>query len=170
MGRLSTRLSSRACVSASIQCRSSTHQEQRLHLAFAQQHALEPVERALAALRRVQVQKGAVVRHGVQERQQGRKGLLERLVQGEHLPRDLGADGAHVIAVVHMAVALEQVRDGEVGRRLAVGHRGALQHPPALGAVGVDTLVHQAGLAHARFPHQRDHLAVARLRPCQGLV
>ena len=31
------------------------HQEQGLHLAFAQQHALEPVERALAALRRVQV-------------------------------------------------------------------------------------------------------------------
>ena len=56
-------------------------QEQGLHLAFAQQHALEPVEGALAALRRVQVQKGAVVRHGVQERQQGGEGVLERLVE-----------------------------------------------------------------------------------------
>ena len=69
-----------------------------------------------------------------------------------------------------MAVALQQVDDGEVGRGLAVGHRGALQHPPALGAVGVDTLIHQARLAHARFPHQGDHLAVARLRLRQGLM
>jgi len=38
------------------------HQQQGLHLAFAEQHALKPVERALAALRRVQVQQGAVVR------------------------------------------------------------------------------------------------------------
>jgi hypothetical protein len=29
------------------------HEEQRLLLTFAQQHALEPVERALTALRRV---------------------------------------------------------------------------------------------------------------------
>ena len=34
---------------------------------------------------------------------------------------------AHVITVVHMAVALEQVDDGEIGCGLAVGHRGALQ-------------------------------------------
>jgi hypothetical protein len=145
-------------------------QEQGLHLAFAQQHPLEPVERALAALRRVEIEKGAVVRHGVQERQQRREGLLERLVEGEHLAGHLGADGARVIAVVHLAVALQQVHDGDVGRRFAVGHRSALQHPPALGAVRVHTLVHQARLAHARFPHQGDDLAVARLRPCQGLV
>ena len=69
-----------------------------------------------------------------------------------------------------MAIALEQVHDGEVGRGLAIGHRGALQHPPALGAVGVDTLVHQARLAHARFPHQGHHLAMPGLRLCQGLV
>ncbi|HEX2184366.1 MAG TPA: hypothetical protein VHN78_02525 [Chloroflexota bacterium] len=36
--------------------------------------------------------------------------------------------------------------------------------------MGVHTFMHQAGLAQARFPHQGDHLAVARLRPCQGLV
>ena len=37
-------------------------QEQRLHLAFAQQHALERLERALAALRRVEGAKRTVVR------------------------------------------------------------------------------------------------------------
>ena len=87
------------------------HQEQRLHLAFAQQHALEPVERALAALRRIQgLRKG--LSSGTASRSASSAGrvVLERLVQREHLPRDLGADGARVIAVVHMAVALEQVR------------------------------------------------------------
>ena len=31
-------------------------------------------------------------------------------------------------------------------------------------------LVHQAGLAHARLPHQGDHLAMSGLRLGQGLV
>ena len=168
MGRLSTRLSSRACVSVSIQCRSSKTSSSGCTWLSRSSTRLSAVERALAALRRVQVQKGAVVRQGVQERQQRREGLLEGLVQGQHLPRDLGPDGARVIAVVHMAVALEQVDDGEVGRGLAVGHRGALQHPPALGAVGVDTLIDQARLAHARLPHQGHHLAVARPAPVPG--
>ena len=61
-----------------------------------------------------------------------------------------------------MAVALEQVDDGEVRRGLAVGHRGALQHPPALGVVGVDELIDQARLAHPGLADQRHHLAVPR--------
>ena len=52
VGRLSTRLSSSAWVSASIQCRSSKTSEQRLHLALAQQQPLDGIERALPALRR----------------------------------------------------------------------------------------------------------------------
>ena len=39
MGRLSTRLSSRACVSVVNPVQVLKHQEQRLHLAFAQHHA-----------------------------------------------------------------------------------------------------------------------------------
>ena len=136
MGRLSTRLSSRACVSVVDPVQVLKDQQQRLHLAFAQQHALEGVERALAALRRVELQERAVLRQGVQERQQRREGVLEGLVQRQHLPGHLGPDGAGVVAVLDMAVALEQVDDREIGRGLAVGHRGALQHPPALGAVG----------------------------------
>jgi hypothetical protein len=147
-----------------------THQEQGLPLAFAQQQALEPLERALAALRRVELPKGAIVWERVQEREQGGEGVLEGLVERDDLPGHLGPDGACVIAVIHMAVALEQVRDGEVGHGLAVGHCGALQHPPILRAVGVDTLMHQAGLAHPRFPHQGDHLAVACPHPCQDLL
>ena len=73
-------------------------QEQRLHLAFAQQQALERVEGALAALRRVQGLKGAVLWQGIQQREQGREGLLERRIQGQHLPGHLGADGPRVVA------------------------------------------------------------------------
>ena len=56
-------------------------QQQRLHLAFAQQQALEGVERALAALGRIELQKRAVLRQRVQERQQRWDGVLEGLVQ-----------------------------------------------------------------------------------------
>ena len=54
VGRLSTRLSSRACVSVVDPVQVLEDQQQRLHLAFAQQHALERLERALAALRWVE--------------------------------------------------------------------------------------------------------------------
>jgi len=40
-------------------------QHQRLYLAFAQHHPLEGVKRALAALWRVKLQKGAVVWEGI---------------------------------------------------------------------------------------------------------
>ena len=146
------------------------HQQQGLHLAFPQQHALEASSVRWRRCGGSRVQKRAVVRHSVQERQQGGESVLERLVERQHLAGDLGPDGARVIAVVHMAVAFQQVNDGEVGRGLAVGHRGTLQHAPALGAVGVDKLMHQARLPHTCFPHQGDHLAVARLCLCQGLV
>src|SRR5262249_45574566 len=43
------------------------HQQQRLLLAFAQQHALQGVKGALAALRRIQPGKRAVRRQGVQQ-------------------------------------------------------------------------------------------------------
>ena len=55
----------------------------------------------------------------------------------------------------------EQVNDGEVRRRLAVGHRGALEHGPPLRVVRVQELVEQAGLPYARLPHDRHDLAVA---------
>ena len=145
-------------------------QQQGLHLTFAQQHALERGQRALAALRRVQLQKGAVLRQHVQQRQQRWKGVLEHLVQRQNLSGDLGTYGAGVVAVLHMAITLEQVEHREVGGGFAVGHRGALQHQPALGAVRVDTFVDQARLAHARLPHQGHHLALPRRGLFQRLM
>jgi hypothetical protein len=64
-------------------------QQEWLDLAFAQQHALEPVERALAPLRWVEVAKRALLRQHLQQRQEGREHVLEGLVEGEHLPGHL---------------------------------------------------------------------------------
>ena len=147
-----------------------TDQEQGLHLALAQQHAFERLEGTLAALRGLERAKGTVVGQGVQQPEEGRNGLLERLVQRQHLPGDPGPHGTRLIRVLDVDVALEQVNDRKVGRRLAVGHRGTLQHPPALRVVGVDTLVHQAGLAHPGLPHYRHDLAVARAGLLQRLA
>jgi hypothetical protein len=47
--------------------------EQRLHLALAQQQALDGVERALAALGRVQVLPGRVLDRHVEQREQRRQ-------------------------------------------------------------------------------------------------
>ena len=61
-------------------------QQQRLHLAFAHEEALEPVERALAPLRRIERQERAVRWQSVQEGEQRRDCPLQRLVQGEDCP------------------------------------------------------------------------------------
>ena len=131
---------------------------------------MSAVQRALAALRRVEGAKRTVVRQHLQERQQRREGVLEGLVERQHLAGHLGPHRAGVVPLVEVAVALEQVDDGEVGRRLAVGHRGALQHQPALGVGGMDELIGQTRLAHAGLAHQRHHLAVPGCRLRQRLV
>ena len=147
-----------------------TDQQHRLHLALAEQHPLQGIERALAALRRVEREERAVRRQHVQEREQRRHSVLEQRVERQDLAGDLGADGTHVIAVVHMTVALEQFDEWEIRRGLAVGDRGTLQDPPSLRLVGMDDLIDQARLAHAGFTHQRDHLAMPGLRLGQSLL
>ena len=80
-------------------------QQQRLHLAFPDQQALERVQGAPTALRRVEGTKGAVVRQHLQERQQRREGVLEGLVERQHLPGHLGPHGAVVVVLLKVAVA-----------------------------------------------------------------
>ena len=53
-------------------------------------------------------------------------------------------DGARLIGVLDVDIALQQVDDREVRGGLTIGHRGTLQHQPALRVGGMDTLVHQA--------------------------
>ena len=46
-----------------------------------------------------------------------------------------------LIALLHVAIAPQQVHNREVGRRLAIGHRGAFQEQAPWRVVGVGTLV-----------------------------
>ncbi len=139
-------------------------------MTFAQQHALEPVEGALAALGWVEGEKGAVVRCSLQQRQQSGERLLERLVERQHLPRDLGPGRARVVAVVHMAIPPPQVNDREVRGGFAIRHRGALEHAPALGVVRVRKFIDQARFLHPGLAHQCHHLTMPSSGLCQGLV
>ena len=76
-------------------------QQQRLHLAFAQQHALEGLERALAALRADRAcRKGLSSGRTSSSASRAGSVVLERLVQGQHLPGHLGPDGAGVVVVL----------------------------------------------------------------------
>src|SRR5207244_4058957 len=68
-----------------------------------------------------------------------------------------------------MGIAPEQVEHREVRCRLAVGHRGALEHPPALRMVRVDTLIDEAGLPYPGLTDHCDHLPVSGSSMLQGL-
>jgi hypothetical protein len=95
-------------------------QQHRLLLTLTQEHALERLEGALAPLRGIELQERAVLRQRVEERQQRRDRLLESRVERQHLTSHLRADRVRVVALIHVAVALEQVDHREVRRRLAV--------------------------------------------------
>ena len=75
-------------------------------MTLAQQHPFEGVERALPTLWRIELHKGAVRWQGVQEREERRQGVLERLVQRQDLPGHLGPHGARVVMRLDMGVAL----------------------------------------------------------------
>ena len=146
-------------------------QQQRLHLAFAQQQALERRECALATLCRIELAEWAGIGQHVKERAEHRQGVLEGLIKRQDLARDLGTDGARVVSVLNVGIALEQVNDREVRRGSAVGHRGTFQDTPALSGITVDTLVHQTRLAHPGLAEQGHELALSltglRERLCQ---
>src|SRR5207244_12869267 len=78
--------------------------------------------------------------------------------------------GRWVVSLLDVAVALEQVNDREVGRSLAIRHRGALQHQPPRCVMGMDELIDQARLSHARLADHGHHLAMTRPGPLQRLL
>ena len=75
-----------------------------------------------------------------------------------------------VIVILQVAIALEQLDHGEIGRRLTVGHRGALEHAPALGVVRVRKFIDQARFPHPGLAHECYHLAMPGSGLFQGLV
>src|SRR5439155_7398941 len=115
-------------------------QEQRLHLALAQQEALDGLDGALAALRGIEILPVPILDRHVQEREEGRQSWPEGRIQGKELAGELLADLAPVVAVVNLEVGLEQVTHREVSGGLAVGDRAAFEHEPVMGMMGADEL------------------------------
>ena len=124
------------------------HQQQRLHLALAQQDALQRLQGAAPPLQGVQGQERTVGRQGFEQGEHGRHGILEGVVERQDVPGDLGPDRAQVITVLDVTVGFEQVTDRQVGGGLAVGHGATLQPQPALRMVRLEKLVDQARFAH----------------------
>jgi hypothetical protein len=143
-----------------------TDQPQRLHLAFAHEEALEAVERVVAPQRWIEGQERAIRWEGVQKGEQCRDRRLQRLVQGKELPGHLGPDGAGVVALLNVAIAFQEVNDGDIRRGLAIRHRGGFEPQPFLGMVRVAKRIEQPGLPHASLTHESHHLAVPSLRLC----
>jgi ABC-type uncharacterized transport system ATPase subunit len=75
---------------------------------------LEPVERVLTPLRGIEREERAVRGQGVQEGEHRRDRRVQRLVQGEELPGHLGPDGAGVITLLDVAIALQKVNHGKI--------------------------------------------------------
>ena len=144
-------------------------QQQRLHLTFAQQDALQRLQGAAAPLQGVQGQERTVGREGFEQRQHGRHRVLEGVIQRQDVPGDLRLHRAEIIAVLDMTVGFEQVTHWQVRGGLAVGHRATLQAQPALRVVRVEELVDQARFAHPGLPDEGDDLPLAGPGLRQGL-
>src|SRR6516165_7328911 len=82
-------------------------QQQRLFLALAQEHPLEGVEGTLAALRGIELEERAILRQGVEERQQRRDRVLESRIERQRLAGHLGADGTCIVVILYVAVTPE---------------------------------------------------------------
>src|SRR5438132_1367398 len=96
----------------------------------------------------------------IEQCQQRRERRLQSLVQREQLARHLLTDLAEVVPVLDLEVTLEEIDDRQVARRLAVRHRRALQNQPALHAMGVGEFVDEARLAHPGLADDRHQLTV----------
>ena len=144
--------------------------EQGLQLALAEREALDGVEGPLPALRRIEGLPLSVLDGYVQERQQGRQSRLEGPVQREELAGDLLADLTVGLAIVHLEEDLEEIDDGQVAGRPAVGHRARLQNKPVLRPVRVGELVEQARLAHPWVADGRHQLTVSGAGLLEGFA
>ena len=96
-------------------------QQDGLHLALPQEQALEGVQGALAALRRLEGLPGCLLPRHLQEGQEGRHSRPEGRIQGEQPPGELLAHEPTVVAVLDPKIGLEQVDERQIRGGLAVG-------------------------------------------------
>ena len=132
------------------------HQEQRLHPTLADQQARHGIERALPSLRRLEPPERVLLGQRVEEPEQRRQQLVQRLVQRQQMPGDLGANRPDIVTLIDAEVRLEQLDHEKVADGAAVRERSGLQNPKSEDAVRMGQLVEEAGLPHARLAHDGD--------------
>ena len=141
-------------------------QQQRLHLAFAQQHPFEAVERALAALRRVEGAETGCPPAGRPAAPAGRERVLEGLIQRQHLPGHLARMVRASSRSSIWTVALEQVdAPGSTGspcRRTP--RRSRAPASPGCGGSGRHSYTRR-DFPTPGLPEQRHHLAMPGAPP-----
>src|SRR4029453_7626654 len=125
------------------------HENQRLHLALAQQHTPDRVERLLPSLRRIDLTPARVLDRHVEERQESRNGRRQRLIEREDLSRDLLSDASRIVALLDLEVGSQQLYDRKVRGRLAPRDTRRLQREPSLREVGPGQLPEESRLADA---------------------
>jgi hypothetical protein len=115
-----------------------------LDLALPEEEVDNRVQRSLPPLLRIKRLPLDVVPRHIEQVKEGREGGLERPIQGEELPHNLFAQVPRVVTVLDLEVGLEEIDQGQIGRGLPVRHRARSHSEPAVGAMRVRHLPHQA--------------------------
>ncbi len=168
-GALSTRVSRNSWRFAVDPMQVLEDQQQRLHLALAQQQPLQRILRAPRALLGINV-RGGVVALLLQQREQQRQGVHQRLVQRQQLGHDLLAPLASAVALLDLKVPAQQLDDRVIRGALAVGDRVAFQDQKAACLRHVAELPAQARLPDTWLADQRGHLPRAAARSLEQVT
>ena len=80
------------------------HQDERLHLALAQQQTLHRVQDVLTALESVEMLPCRILDRDLQQRQEGWQSRPESLIEREQLAGDLLTDASRIIALFDLEV------------------------------------------------------------------
>src|SRR5262249_24063374 len=102
----------------------------------AEQQSLDPIQRAIAALKRFQPIPLTVARRDVQQGEEGWQSRLEGPVQGEDLARHLLANTLRFVTALNGEVPAKQLDDGVVRRGLPVGGGSHFEDAPTLRPAG----------------------------------
>jgi hypothetical protein len=146
------------------------HEQNGLDPRFAEPEPLDRLQRALAALRRIQRLPGTVVYRHVQQSQERRQARLKSPVERQEPGRHLLANLWRVVAVLDVEVGPEEVDHGQIRGRLAIRDRGAVADEPAVVAMRPHDLPDQPRLTDARLPDNGHDLTVAGGGPGQRVA
>src|SRR5205807_8869461 len=152
------------------------HGDEWLHLALAEEKALDRVQRSLPPLWRIEARPLLVLDGHVEECEQRRQCRLQCAVQRKQLARDFLADLAQVVAGLDLKIAAQQLDDQEIRRRLAIRGASSFDHKATFRAMRTRELPEQTRFADTGLAHDRDDLAVTvsgeveRLRESSNLT